>query len=181
MIDLLHLDPYKPPMRNFPGWLSLAVVVLALTSVSRAEEKNGILLNVSKTTLDRADSRPGYYYSTRIDRTEALKVTIKNGSFKPVPEGEVKWEILVRKYYSTSSEITSGTEKLKGLRPAEATDIIIGGAQVQGWRDGTYQMKDKIEWQVTVIADGKELIKSNSTAGFDAIAKRATKVDPPKK
>jgi hypothetical protein len=168
-------------MRHFLRVLPFSVIVLALGSLARGEEKDGVHLNVSKTTLDRADQRSGYYYSSRIDRTEALKVTIKNGSFKPMPAGEVRWEILVRKYSSNSVESTSGVEKLKPLRPAEGVDIIIGGAQIQGWRDGSSQVKDKTEWQVSVLVEGKEVIKSNSTAGFDAIAKRAIKVDPPKK
>jgi hypothetical protein len=168
-------------MRSSLRWFSLVVCLVALGSVARGDEKNGVQFNVSKTTLDRSDQRAGYYYSTRIDRTEALKVSVKNGSFKPMAEGEVRWEILVRKYASSVVESMSGVEKLKPLRPAEGVDIVIGGAQVQGWRDGSYQAKDKIEWQVVLFVDGKEFMKSNSTAAFDALAKRATKIEPPKK
>jgi len=158
---------------------SLAAAVLALCLTVRAEEKNGLLLNVSKTTLDRADQRPNnYLYSTKIDRTEALKVVIKNTSFKPMPEGEVHWEILVRKSLSSTIESTSGKEKLQALKPSEEATITLGGAQVEGWRDSGGQTKDKIEWQVSVVVDSKELIKSNSTQSFDTLAKRATKITP---
>ena len=158
---------------------SMIVVMLALSIAARGEEKNGISLTVSKTTVDRADQRAGAYaYSTHIDRTEALKLAIRNTSFKEIPEGEVKWEILVRKYLSTSIESTSGKEKLQALKPAEAAEIIIGGAQVEGWRDGTNMYKDRIEWQVSIMVEGKELIKLNSTAAFDTLAKRATKITP---
>ncbi len=156
-------------------------MMLTCGSLSRADEKNGVLLTVAKTTLDRADQRATYYTSGHIDRTEALKVSIKNTSFKPLPAGEVRWEILVRKYSFNTVESTSGTEKLQALRPAEAADVTIGGAQVQGMRDGTTVVKDKIEWQVSVFVEGKELIKVSSTSGFDTIAKRATKVEPAKK
>ncbi len=160
--------------------LVLLLTLLAASPRLGAATKDGLTVTVSNTTVDRNDQRPGYYYSPRNDRIEALKVSLKNGSFKPMPAGEIRWEILVRKYYSTSVEMMSGTEKLQALRPAEGIDVVIGGAQVQGWRDGTLQSKDKLEWQVTVFQDGKEVLKTNSTAGFDALAKRATKVDPPK-
>jgi len=168
-------------MRNTRFWLSLAAVILSAGLLAHGEEKNGLLVTVGKVTLDRADQRPGYYYSTRIDRTEALKVTIKNTGFKPLAEGEVQWEILVRKHDSTIVESTSGKEKLQALRSSDTAEVVIGGAQVQGWRDASYNAKDKVEWQVTVLIDGKEMIKTNSTSGFDAIAKRAIKVTPPKK
>ena len=98
-----------------------------------------------------------------------------------LPESEVQWQILVRKYYSTTVESSSGKEKLKPLKTAESTEIVIGDAQVGGWRDASYQDKDKIEWQVIIISEGKELIKSSSTPGFDSLAKRAIKVTPKKK
>ncbi len=166
-------------IRRFSLVAAVPALCFTLCLTVRAEEKNGVSLNVSKTTLDRADQRPGAFgYSTRIDRTEALKVAIKNTSFKPMPEGEVQWEILVRKYLSNFIESTSGKEKLQALKPSEEASITIGGAQVEGWRDAGGQSKDKIEWQVTVVVDGKEVIKSSSTQAFDALAKRATKVTP---
>jgi hypothetical protein len=158
---------------------SLAASVLALCLTVQADEKNGVSLNVTKTTLDRADQRPNnYLYSTKIDRTEALKATIKNTSFKPMPEGEVQWEILVRKSLSSVIESTSGKEKLQALKPSEEATITIGGAEVEGWRDSAGQTKDKIEWQVIVMVDGKEVNRMSSTQAFATLAKRATKSTP---
>jgi len=166
-------------MRSSIYIFSLIAVVLASGVAARGEEKNGLSLTVSKTTVDRADQRAGAFaYSTHIDRTEALKLAIKNTSFKAIPEGDVKWEILVRKYLSTTIESTSGKEKLQALKPAESAEVIIGGAQIEGWRDGTNMYKDKIEWQVSIMVEGKELIKLNSTSAFDTLAKRATKITP---
>lgn len=167
-------------MSTSSRWFPLAVALLAVALPGRAEEKNGLQVNVTKTTLDRSDQRPGYYYTARIDRVEGLKVSIKNITFKPQPAGEVKWELLNRKYYSTTTEIMTGTEKLQALKAAEKVDMVIGAAQVQGWRDTNNQSKDKIEWQITISQDGKEVLKMNSTNAFDTLAKRATKIDPPK-
>jgi hypothetical protein len=161
-------------------WLPLVVALLLAGLPARAEEKNGLHVTVGKTTLDRADQRRGYYYSTRINRIEALKVSIRNTTFKALPAGEVKWEMLNRKYYSTTIESMSGTEKLQPLKAAEKVDMVIGGAQVQGWRDTSNQAKDKIEWQIVILQEGKELMRMSSTSAFDTLAKRATKIDPPK-
>ena len=155
----------------FPGWLCLA---LAFGTVAQGEEKNGLQVSVTKKTLDRADTRGNYYYYDRIDRTQGLKVTIKNTTFRPMPEGEIDWTIIVRRYVSATPEGFTGTEKLKALKPAESVDMIIGSAQITGWRDWYDQAKDKMEHQVVVRHGDKEMIRLSSTSGFDALAKRAT-------
>lgn len=143
-------------------------------AVSRAEEKNGLQVSISKKTLDRADTRGNSYYYDRIDRTQGLKVTLKNNTFRPMPEGEIDWTIIVRRYSSTALEGFTGTEKVKALKPAETVDMVIGAAQITGWRDWYDQAKDKMEHQVVVRHGDKEMIRLSSTSGFDALAKRAT-------
>jgi len=162
----------------------LIAVLLGQAGAARAEEKNGLLVTVAKKTLDRNDSRAPYYYD-RIDRTQGLKVTVKNNSFREMPAGEVEWTLLVRKYYSSSIEGFAGKEPLKALKPSETAEMVLGSAQIFGWADISGQAKDKIEHQVVVTQDGKETIRLQSTAGFDAVAKRAifskpVKTGPPK-
>ena len=158
--------------------LLLAIVFTLTLAAARAEEKNGLSLTVAKTTVENNDTRAasGYYYD-RISRTQGLKATIKNTSFKEMPEGEVVWTILVKKWGYSTPLIHSytGTEKLKVLKPAEATDMIIGKADIAGYKDLGYQEKDKTEWQVIVRQDGKEMLKLQSTSAFDSLAKHATK------
>jgi hypothetical protein len=161
-------------VRFLAGPLVLAVAVLALAHAGRAEERNGLSVTVAKKTLDRADRSSSYYYD-RIDRTQGLKVTIKNMTFKELPEGEIDWMILVRQYGSTSIYKHSGKEKLKALKPAESAELLIGEAQITGWRDWGNQWKDKIEYQVIVMQGGKETFRTASTNSFDILAKRAVK------
>ena len=156
--------------RFCPGWLGLALI---FGTVAHGEEKNGLQVSVTKKTLDRADTRANYYYYDRIDRTQGLKVTIKNTTFRPMPEGEIDWTIIVRRYLSGTPEGFTGTEKLKALKPAESVDMVIGSAQITGWRDWYDQAKDKMEHQVVVRHGDKEMIRLSSTSGFDALAKRA--------
>ena len=153
---------------------SFLCIILALGAVSRAEEKNGLQVSISKKTLDRADTRGNSYYYDRIDRTQGLRVTLKNNTFRPMPEGEIDWTIIVRRYSSTAVEGFTGTEKVKALKPAETVDMVIGAAQITGWRDWFDQAKDKMEHQVVVRHGDKEMIRLSSTSGFDALAKRAT-------
>ena len=149
--------------------------LLAMSATLRAEDKNGVSLVVIKKTLERSDMRtPGYYYGDRIDRTQGLKATIRNTSVKPQPEGEVKWTILVRRYNYTSTELpgTTGTEKLKGLKPSESVEMVVGAAQITGY-SGYDMAKDKIEYQIIVSQEGAEKVRVQSTPGFDALLKRA--------
>ena len=176
-IDLRGSNRFNPfPMNTSLG--SLLALVFALTlAAARAEEKNGLSVNVSKTVIEKNDTRGNGYYSDRLNRTQGLKASIKNTSFKEMPEGEVVWTILVKKWgYSTPRiESYTGSEKLKALKPAETADMVIGNAEVTGYNYSGSTEKDKIEWQIVVKQDGKEMFKVASTSAFDSMAKHATK------
>ena len=154
---------------------SVAVMLVASSPRLLAVEKNGVMLTVTKKTLDRADTRGGYY-SDRIDRTQGLKVFLKNMTFKPQPEGEVVWTIIVRRYGYSSGNLTgfTGSEPLKALGPSESIDMVMGAAQITGWRDYYDSAKDKMEYQVIVKRAGAEVARVQSAANFDVIAKTAT-------
>ena len=155
--------------------LSLMAGVLLLSSHSlRAEEKNGVSLTVQKKTLDRNDTRGGYYYSDRIDRTQGLAIKVRNTSFKPQPEGEVEWTIIVRRAgYSTGGiEGFTGIEKLKSLAASETIDMVAGAAQITGYQNYDYA-KDKMDYQVIVKQEGIEKVRFQTTQGFDVLVKRA--------
>ena len=154
---------------------ALLGLLLMFAAAAWAEEKNGVQLTVSRKTLDRNDTRSTFYYYDRIDRTQGLKITVKNVSFKPMPEGEVEWTLLVRKYASTTVEKYSGTEKLEALKPANSADLVLGAAQISGWRDVSERYKDKLEYQVIVKHGGAETVRTESTPSFDALKKRAIK------
>ena len=138
-----------------------------------AEEKNGLMVTVAKKTLDRADQKSGYYTYQKIDRTQGLKVTIKNNSFKEMPAGEVEWTILVRRHnYSGAPAKSNGKEALKALKPAETVDMVIGAAQITGWKDWYDYAKDKLDHQVIVRQGTQEMMRINSTPAMDALIKQ---------
>ena len=150
--------------------VAFALALCLATTTARAEDKNGLSVTVSKTTLDKRDSRSTYY--ERTNKTQALKVSVKNISFKPMPEGEMTWKILVVGSYS--STLYSGVEKVNALKPAESHDLIIGAAEVSAWKDYSGRGGDKTEHQITIKHGDKEIIKTQTNPGFDAMAKRAS-------
>lgn len=160
--------------------LNLGLTALLALSLSdaRAEEKNGVGVTVSKTTIENNDRQGSY--SKSINRTQALKAVIKNVGFKPMAESELTWTILIKRYYSSSYSSysygpsrMSGKEKVKALKPAESVEFILGSAQISGYQGSSWAEKDKIEWQIVVTQGATELIKTQSTQNFDALNKQA--------
>lgn len=154
------------------------ILALSLTD-ARAEEKNGVGVTVSKTTIDNNDHQGSY--SKSINRTQGLKAVIKNVGFKPLAESELTWTILIKRYYSSyySSSSSSygnrltGKEKIKALKPAETAEFILGSAQISGYQGSSWAEKDKIEWQIVITQGATELIKTQSTPSFDALNKQS--------
>lgn len=165
-------------MKTFPRLLTATAFVLTFASAAHAVEKNGLSIVVNKTVLENNDTRGAGYYSDRINRTQGLRAVIKNTSFKEMPEGEVVWSILVLRWGTNTIESFTGTEKLKVLKPAETTDMVIGKAETGGYKNYGAAEKDKTEWQVVIKHEGKEMIKLQSTTTFDNLAKRAVKGRP---
>lgn len=155
--------------------IAFTLALVLSTAPAPAEEKNGMSVVVSKVTLDKKGSKDNSAYSSyeRTDKTQALKVTVKNTSFKPMPEGEMTWKILVIGTYS--STLHTGVEKVNTLKPAESKELIIGAAQVGAWKDYSGRGSEKTEHQITINQGQKEIIRTQTTPSFDALAKRASR------
>jgi len=166
-------------MRISSRLLLFCLMALCLPLRVRAEEKNGLQVSVQKVTLDRADVRGGDVNMENLDRLMALRVSIRNTSFKSMPEGEVTWEILRRKYDDSGIELTSGVEKLPHLKAGESTEVTWGIVKVLGYRNGAILRKDELEWELTFKQDGKEIAKFSSKPNFGMLLKRAVRVEPP--
>jgi hypothetical protein len=140
-----------------------------------AEEKNGLMVNVSKKTLGRVDNGP----SAQIGKTQALGVVVKNTSIKDLPEGEVKWTILVLKADSTTPYKYIGREPLKALRPSASAELVLGAAQTTGYRASYYgNYRDKLEYEITINHAGKESFRTSSDKNFALLAKDAILATP---
>ncbi|HEY3898194.1 MAG TPA: hypothetical protein VGM54_06255 [Chthoniobacter sp.] len=164
---------------RFPIW-SLPLCALGFASVARlqAEEKNGIQCSVQKVTLDRADTRADLNASN-LDRIMGLRISLRNDGFKPIPEGQIIWEILKRHYDSPAIDLTTGTENFAGLKPGEDAELTMGSARILGTRNGALLRQDEMEWQITIMRGAQEIARFSSKSSFPLLLKRAVKVDVP--
>lgn len=159
--------------------LPLWILALGLIMRAEAEERNGLQINVQKVTLDRADVRGADVNMENLDRLMGLRVTLKNISFKEMPESDITWEILKRKFDTAALELTSGTEKLQRLKAGESVEITLGIAKVAGIRNGALLRKDELDWEITINHAEKEVAKFASKSNFGMLLKRAVKVETP--
>lgn len=124
-----------------------------------AEEKNGVLLSVNRKTVTRSNANG-------LQKVKTLGVSIRNSSIRDLPAGEVHWGILAYKtYYDSASSSKkgywvrdAGIEPLKALRPAEGTELILGGMDID-W-------KDRVEYRVVVMHGDKETISLCTDSDF---------------
>lgn len=159
--------------------LSLCMATLGGATSMAADEKNGLQVTVQKVTLDHADTRGADVNMANLDRLTGLRVTVKNVSFKPMPEGEATWELLKRRYDNGVIELTTGTEKLPHLKVGETIEVPMGITKITGFINGAVRRTDELEWELTIKQDGKEVAKFASKSNFGMLLKRAVKVDPP--
>ena len=153
----------------------MAAVVSPWTA--QAEEKNGVLLLVTKKTLERTNGIGDNF--GKVDKVQGLAVTVKNNSFRELPAGEVQWTILVRRASSGELLKYSGTEPLAAMKGASGKEIMLGAAQTSDYRpnyaSGTgYSYKDKTEYEVVIVNGGKETIRTSSDRNFATLAANAT-------
>ena len=163
------------------GWARLAVTALScscLLATSLAEDKNGLRVLVAKKTLDRADGRPSSM--REIDRTMALKATVKNISSKDRPEGMIHCIILIRRWaLSEAGSIERHTKELKlePLKTAAERELAVGEYHIGGHMHGSSDMHvDQLAgWKITIDEAGKKT-EFRSGSNFDALNARASDV-----
>jgi hypothetical protein len=158
--------------------LPLCILGFGLVAQLKAEEKNGFQCSVQKVTLDKADVRSDLNVEA-LDRTMGLRVSLRNTSFRPVPDGEITWEIVKRKFDNGAIELTTGTEKLQSLKAGETADLTLGFARTGGVRNGAVLRQDELEWQITIKPEGQPATRFTSKSSFAALLKRAVKVEVP--
>ena len=155
--------------------LLLALAPLALA----VETQNGLQVSVAPKTISRNDARYASYFTDRaLNRMMALQIIAKNVSTKAMNEGTVEWQILV---LSTSggSTLYSGRERLSALKTAASAELLVGSAQITGWRDASYQRKDKLEYKIIVNHGGAVTATIVSTPAFESLSLHAARVQPP--
>jgi hypothetical protein len=153
--------------------LIAAALLFALPAL--AEDKGGLRVMVTKKTVDRADGKPGY--TREIDRSMAMKATVKNISNKDLPEGKIGCVILVRRWTTETGATERYTKELKldALKTAQESELLVGEYHIGGHLHGTatYHVDQVVAWKLTVEHEGKKT-DFLSSANFDSENKRAT-------
>lgn len=156
---------------------ALILALLLLAPGMRAEEKNGLRVSVQKTTLDKEQSRPSYNMS-RVAKELALKITVKNVTFKDIPEGTLDYIVIVRRWGRMPElyQRYSGTETVPALKAGEEKGLIVGKVKMAGYETlaNHKQYQDSLEaWQIAVKQNGVEMIKLDSTGSFEKLNAKA--------
>lgn len=161
--------------------IAVALAAAVLVAAARADEKNGLRVSVQKTVLEKDKNHTGAYWES-ISKALALKVSAKNISLKEMPEGEVNYTILVKRWGNVPPlyHRYAGTETLAALKPGEEAELTLGKVSMGGYENSgnRKQYADSVEaWQVSVNQNQKETIKITSTGSFEKLDAKA-KVGP---
>ncbi|CAA9236155.1 MAG: hypothetical protein AVDCRST_MAG42-1842 [uncultured Chthoniobacterales bacterium] len=161
------------------GYVIVGALLLCLAvGDSRAEEKQGIRVDVAphmaENRSDRAPSRAGVI---EVDKTMAMKVSVKNTSMKDLPQGSIAYTFIVERWNADEKESYSsytGTHEVRALRPAEQTQLDVGTYKIGGHRHGTSpRHEDKLGGWKIVVSHGDRKVEFASTPNFGALEERA--------
>lgn len=154
-----------------PYYCLLAFLLICTITCARADEQNGLSVSITRKTVDRNLSRGPRAETTKI--VQGLKAEVKNVRLKPLPTGEVRWTILVRRH-SDEMMRYQGSEPLKALKNSETTEVMFGDFNSVGIRGYEGIAKDKLEYQLVILHEGKETYRFATVPNFAALAKEST-------
>jgi len=143
--------------------LSLLLACSRLSAVEGSATANGVTVQGKEKTISNTGS----------DKTITVNVTVKNGSFKELPEGEMEYSLIIdRSDYSPRRLLLTGTGKIPPLKVAQVFQVQAGVATyMQGW--GTV----KFYFKIVVKHNGKETVVAMSNPSFNSLAATSAKVE----
>ena len=154
-----------------PFYCLLAFLLICTITCARADEQNGLLVSIGRKTVDRNSSRGPRAEATKF--IQGLKTEVKNVRLKPLPAGEVRWTILVRRH-SEEMMRYQGSEPLKALKNSETTELMFGDFNSVGIRGDEGVDKERLEYQLVILHEGKETYRFATAPNFAALAKDST-------
>ena len=156
----------------------LVAGLLSAVAAAHAEEKQGIRLEVTphmtENKSERGQRSSGH---TEVDKTMAMKVSVKNTSMKDHPPASISYTFIVERWAGDEKETYSsytGTQQVKALRPAEQTELAVGTYKIGGHRHGTSpRHEDKLAGWKIVVSHGDRKVEFSSASNFTALEQRA--------
>lgn len=163
-------------IRVVPQIVFVAVALLAVAS-ARAAEKGGLLVDVSKRSVNKNDKvTPNGVGNMTVDRDQTLKMDVKNTSSKDLPATPVESIVLVQRWESETANIEryTGKAQLEALHPAQTSSVQVGEFHIGGHMHGSSEMHvdHVVAWKVTLMRDGQKL-EFTSGSNFDSLDRRA--------
>lgn len=166
-------------MKNFVRAITVLVSAASMSPIF-AVEMNGLQVNVYKRTSGKKEVKTEYY--SGIDKSMTLAISIKNISLRKMPEGELRWNIFVKKGYGyvNVTEKMSGVELVKPLLPSETVEITVGPAKVGEYHSGKgseynyKEYKDRLDYEIIILQNEQELMRVGSDASFSKSTKPFT-------
>lgn len=152
----------------------LAAVSLAAPLHLRADEQNGLSVNVTRKTLERNSEREGSNHKQR--QQQALKIEIKNNRLRPLPPGELKWTVLIKKR-GEGYERISATKQIPSLMHGKGIEVTTDEFEIVTKRDNDSVSKDRTEYEIVVNHEGKQTYRYATASDFDALAAKARHKD----
>lgn len=164
-----------------PGVIILLGVSLWCAGVVEAKTENGLTVVVQKTVLDAGKDRNAFLDWNKVTRALGLKLEMKNTSFKDMPEGVLTYVVIVKKWGGDGNlEKYAGSEKVPALLRSQSITEVVGKVPLSGYQTGgnRNEFMDSIEaYQVIISHGGKQTIEVTSSSSFEALSKKARKVE----
>lgn len=163
-------------MKRIALWVWVACVAFAAQNqVLLAIEKDGLLVDVQQTVVDRRDGQPGVYRN--IDRTMALKLKVTNRGFDDLEAGTVKYTVIIERWAIAETGTYyryTGEAKLPALLRTKDVELVIGEYSIGGHLHGTSRkhVDDLVGWKLDFKL-GEKVVTMASSTSFERMDKRA--------
>jgi hypothetical protein len=147
-------------------------LLLSLVCCGAAEGKR-VLVTVNKRTIGRVGGKT--VAGEEASRLQTLVVSVTNQSIRALPAGEVQWTAVVRKSGSDSLKY-SGKGELPPLVSFKSAEVSCGPFDVESRVAATGIERDRIDYEIAILHEGKETYRTASVSNFAALAEKAQSV-----
>jgi hypothetical protein len=165
-------------MRTLLHFARLAACLFLSSVFVEAADSTRLLVTVNKKTIGRFTDK--VVAGGGGSRTQTMAVSVTNQSIRPLPAGVIQWTAVVRKYSSGLQKYT-GKNDLPPLLSFKAAEVSCGVFDIGTYQSSVGVEKDRIDYEIVILHDGKESYRTVSVSNFAALAEKAElvkNVDP---
>ena len=163
---------------SLPGFVMVLLLWLPAAMPLQAEEKSGLLVEISKKTVSSRDKVTVQGVGNMsIDKDMVLKLDVTNSSMKELPALAVDSVALIQRWgFSETERIEryTGHTMLEPLHPSGKTSVQVGQYHIGGHMHGSSDrhVDHVLGWKVVITRDN-EKIEFTSSPTFEAMDRRA--------